>query len=282
MRIRAAIALALFVFGCAGWRNDGEPVRVMTFNIRLNLASDGVNAWPNRKDAVARLIDTDTDLAGLQEALPEQLTDLDGLLPDFARFGSGRGADLRGEASAILYRKTRFELLQHDTFWLSETPTVPGSKGWDAAYQRIVTWGKLRDRKTGAIFFHFNTHLDNVGVVARREGTRLLLATVDRIAERTPTILTGDFNTVPESEPYRLVIENGFVDAMTATRSPHLGPTSTWNAFKAIEPERRIDFVFVRGGVDVLRHAILPDTIDGRFPSDHLPVVAAIRIPSLL
>lgn len=277
MRRRAIAILSLLLFSCAasGWREGGQPVRVMTFNIRLNLASDGENAWPNRKEAVANIIQR-ADLVGLQEALPEQLADLDRLLPQFGRLGVGRATDLAGEHSAILYRRARFEVLEHDTFWLSETPHVPGSKGWDAAYERIVTWGKLRDRGTGATFFHFNTHLDHVGGAARREGTRLLLANMARMAGNAPTILTGDFNAVPESEPYRLVTESGLRDAFLATRDRHRGPESTWNAFKAIEPGRRIDFVFVRG-FDVLKHEILADTFDGRFPSDHLPVVAEVR-----
>jgi endonuclease/exonuclease/phosphatase family metal-dependent hydrolase len=278
VRSRISILFSLLLLACVGWRTSDAPIRAMTFNIRLNLASDGENAWPNRKEAVASMIRShDADLVGLQEALPEQLADVDRLLPQFGRFGVGRASDLAGEHSAILYRKDRFDVLQHDTFWLSETPGVPGSKGWDAAYERIVTWGKLRDRRTGKIFFHFNTHLDHVGVVARREGTRLLLSSITRIAGDAPTILTGDFNAVSESEPYRLVTESGLRDAFFASRDRHRGPLSTWNAFKAIEPGRRIDFIFVRRA-EVLKHEILPDTFDGRFPSDHLPVVAEVRI----
>ncbi len=252
----------------------------MTFNIRLNLSSDRENAWPHRKEAVASMIRFHgADLVGVQEALPEQLEDLDARLPHFGRFGVGRAADRRGEASAIFYRKSRFEVLRQDTFWLSETPGVAGSKGWDAAYERIVTWGELRDRRTGAVFFHFNTHLDHVGVVARREGTRLLLRKIAEIAgERTPVVLTGDFNAPPDSEPYRLVVANGFEDSFARSRCPHHGPTSTWNGFTAIEPGRRIDFIFVRDVAAVLQHAVLSDTFDGRFPSDHLPVIAEMRI----
>lgn len=255
-------------------------LRVMTFNIRLNLASDGLNAWPRRKEAVAALIRLhDVDLVGLQEALPEQLVDLDALLPHLARFGSGRSAERLGEFSAVYYRKDRFELLDSDTFWLSETPSIPGSKGWDAAYERIATWGKLRDRRTGSVFFHFNTHLDHIGRQARREGARLIMRTIAQIAGGdTPVILTGDFNDVPGSEAYRIVTERGFQDARDVTRCPAHGPDSTWNGFKAIEPGRRIDFVFVRGVPAILQHAILSDTLEGRFPSDHLPVVAELQL----
>lgn len=278
--MRQIVALALLLASCTTSRPVDIPLRVMSYNIRLDLASDGPNAWPHRKDAVANLIRSHrADLVGLQEALPAQLADLAARLPQFGRFGAGRTAERSGEHSAILYRRDRFEVLQSDTFWISETPDIPGSKGWDAAYERVATWGKLRDRASGQVFFVFNTHLDHVGEVARREGTRLLLARIDQIAVEHPVILTGDFNAPPDSEPYTIVTGSSFRDAMLVSRSPHHGPSSTWTAFRAIEPGRRIDFVFVRGGIDVLGHAILSDTThDGRFPSDHLPVIAEVSI----
>lgn len=278
----ATLVLVAFVWACASSRTpvDDVPLRVMTFNIRLNLASDGANAWPHREELVASMIRFHgADLVGLQEALPEQLEDLARLLPQFGRIGVGRDQDGNGEASAILYRKDRFDVIRSGTFWLSETPEVEGSKGWDAAYPRIVSWGELRDRTTGARFFHFNTHLDHVGVVARREGTRLLLRNLDSLVPGdTPVILTGDFNATAEEEPHQLITAAGLQDAFVGTAAAHHGPTSTWNAFKAIEPGRRIDFIFVRSVGKILQHAILSDTFDGRFPSDHLPVLAEMRI----
>lgn len=277
--MRRLLPLLLLLTACASAVRDDPSLRVMTFNIRLNLASDGVNAWPHRKDAVAGLIrERSADLVGLQEALPEQLSDLDARLPRLARFGDGRSAERLGEFSAIYYRRDRFDLLAHGTFWLSETPEVAGSKGWDAAFERIVTWGKLRDRQSNATFFYFNTHFDHVGKTARRESARLLMSRIEQIAGPAPVIVTGDFNDLPQSEAYAIITAGGLGDAMLSTRSPHQGPSSTWNAFKAIEPGRRIDFIFTRG-FSVLSHAIVPDRIDGeRFPSDHLPVIAEVRV----
>ena len=275
---RLALAL-LLITGCATGPVTTEPsIRVMTYNIRLNLASDGPNAWPHRRDAVASLIRFhEADLLGVQEALPEQLVDLDARLPEYGRFGVGRTAERSGEHSAIYYRRDRFEVLQHDTFWLSETPELAGSKGWDGAYERIATWGHLRDRRTGARFYHFNTHLDHIGKVARLEGTRLITARIAELTGDAPVIVTGDFNDVPSSPSYATMTAL-LRDAFTVSQIPHHGPMSTWNAFRAIEPDRRIDFIFVRG-FDVLRHGILSETIDGvRFPSDHLPVVAEVTV----
>lgn len=271
---------ALLISACATSTTPPPAVRVMTYNIRLNLASDGPNAWPHRKDAVAGLIEAHrADLIGVQEALPDQLLDLDALLPAHARFGTGRSAGRSGEHTAIFYRRDRFDLLEHDTFWLSESPNVAGSKGWDAAYERIATWGKLRDRRSSSTFYIFNTHFDHVGRVARRESAKLLAARIDAIAGSAPVILTGDFNDVPRSEAYEILVASGLKDAIGVTRTASRGPDSTWNAFRAIDPGRRIDFVFVRGPIEVLEHAIDPRTLDdGRFPSDHLPVVVEIRM----
>ena len=273
------LPLLLLVAACATSPAKDPSLRVMTYNIRLNLASDGPNAWPHRKDAVASLVrDHSIDLLGVQEALPDQLADLDERLPRLGRFGEGRTAQRLGEFTAIYYRKDRFDVIDAGTFWLSETPEVPGSKGWDAAYERIVTWGKLRDRQSGATFFYFNTHFDHIGRIARRESARLLTARIAQLAGSSPVIVTGDFNDLPDGEPYAIITGSGLSDAMLSTRSPHEGPSSTWNGFKAIEPGRRIDFIFTRG-FDVIRHATLSDMIDGqRFPSDHLPVIAEVRI----
>ncbi len=277
--MKRCLPLLLLIAACATTPAPNSSLRVMTYNIRLNLASDGPNAWPHRKDAVAGLVrDQSIDLLGVQEALPEQLADLDAQLPRLGRFGEGRTAERLGEFTAIYFRRDRFDVLDAGTFWLSETPEVPGSRGWDAAYERIVTWGKLRDRQSGTTFFHFNTHFDHVGRIARRESARLLVSRITSLAGSSPVIVTGDFNDLPEGEPYAIITGSGLSDAMLSARAAHRGPSSTWNAFKAIEPGRRIDFIFTRG-FDVTSHAILPGMIDGtRFPSDHLPVVAEVRI----
>ena len=265
-----------------------DTIRVMSFNIRFDNPADGEDAWPKRRDKAASMLSFHrADLAGLQEALPGQIADLEAALPSFAWFGAGRSAARDGEHCPILYRKDRFAVLAHDTFWLSLTPEAAGSRSWDAAFPRIVTWGRLRDLRTGRVLHAFNTHFDHVGVVARRESALLLLRRIAEIAgPEGPVVVVGDLNTTPDSEPYRALTTPAaagaapaLVDAFSATACPHHGPTSTWNGFQAIAaPGRRIDFVLVRPGVEVLRHAILSDTFDGRFPSDHLPVLAELRI----
>ncbi len=284
----AIIALSLFILtGSNGAVSPQKQLpttpylRVMSFNIRYDEPRDKENAWPNRKELVGSMIRFHrADLVGVQEALKHQLKDLEQLLPEFAWLGVGRDdGNEAGEFSAILYRKDRFTLVENATFWLSETPSVPGSKGWDAAFPRIVTWAKFKDNSSSKTFFHFNTHFDHRGVRAREESARLLLERIERIAGRTPVIVTGDFNFNEVSTGYKiLVAKDSLRDARYASQHGHHGPTSTFSEFKALVSEWRIDYVMVKGSVKVLQHGALADTWDGRFPSDHLPVLAEVLI----
>lgn len=258
-----------------------KPLRVMSFNIRYDEPRDKENAWPNRKELVASMIRFHrADLVGVQEALKHQLEDLEKLLPGYHWVGVGRDDGKEaGEFSAILYRKSRLAIIENATFWLAEKPSVPGSKGWDAAFPRIVTWAKFQDSASGKTFFHFNTHFDHRGVRAREESARLLLERIESIAGSTPLIVTGDFNFNEASTGYKILVgKDSLRDARYASQHGHHGPTSTFNEFKALVPEWRIDYVMVKGSVKVLQHGALADTWDGQFPSDHLPVLAEVLI----
>jgi endonuclease/exonuclease/phosphatase family metal-dependent hydrolase len=261
------------------------PLRVMTFNVRYNNPGDSLDAWPHRREGVAGLIRFhDPDLVGLQEPQRNQLDDLQRLLPEYAWFGLPRAdGNPRDEYSAILYRTDRLELLSQGTFWLSETPDVPASRGWDTSLPRIATWGRFRDRTTGDTILHVNTHFDHIGVRAREESARLVKRWLAADGAGLPVVLTGDFNTPPGSAPIQLLLDAStpprLNDAISVSAEPPYGPSSTWNGFQAIEPERRIDFVFVGDRVRVLEHGTLAETLDGRhFPSDHLPVMAEIVV----
>lgn len=265
-----------------------SSMRALSFNIRYANPNDGFNYWDNRKELVASMIRFhEADVVGLQEALRRQLDELSELMPDYAWFGVCRtdgstSPDPDNEFSAIFYRKSRLELLEGNTFWLSETPDEIGSKGWDAALPRIATWAKFKDKITGKVFFHFNTHFDHRGEKARVESAKLILEKVAAIAGETPSVITGDFNANDTSMPYRQLVDeqnsNHLLDAMLITQTPHHGPEGTWtNSFQFPGvPDSRIDYVFVKNGVKVLKHAILSDSWSGRLPSDHLPVLAEI------
>lgn len=267
-------------------QTDLESFRAMTFNIRYDNPGDGENAWPNRQELAAGMIRFhEADIIGLQEALLHQLHDLENLLPEFSRIGVGRDADGGGEFSAILYRTNRFEVLDTQTFWLSNTPDIAGSAGWDAVLPRIATYARFLDKFTENVFIVVNTHFDHIGEIARFNSAQLILDTIGELAEDNPVIVMGDLNTTDRDQPYQVLTNNEFasgrvlLDGYYHSEEPHHGPSSTWNGFQEIIPERRIDFIFASNDARQIRHGILSDRVDGRFPSDHLPVVSDILLP---
>ncbi len=275
----ALLAAALF---SAQSSQAANRLQVLSYNIRYNTPADGENAWPLRKDKVAQLVsDLEPDLCGFQEALIGQVRDLQQRLPDFDWVGVGRNdGEEQGEFTPVFYRRERLELLAARTFWLSEAPEAPGSKSWDAALPRIVTWARFRDRRTETEFYFFNTHFDHRGVEARQQSALLLAERLPALAGAAPFLLAGDFNFDERSRPYRLLTaaESPFRDARYASRTPHRGPTASFNDWRALRPEEsRIDYLFVSKEVQVHAHRILDTRFDGRFPSDHLPVWAQVE-----
>ena len=262
----------------------------MTFNIRLPHPGDGIYYWDERRPHVASVIQFhQADLVGVQEAHRRQLDEMVADMPEYEWFGVCRTEGSThpnpdGEFSAILYCKDRFERLDGNTFWLSETPDVPGSKGWDAALPRIVTWAKFKDKLTGKIFFHFNTHFDHIGEVARLESSKLILQKMKTIAGEMPVIVTGDFNSYETDPPYLAMIDSSstyhVTDAITISKLPHHGPLATFAGNFQISGmiDHRIDYIFVRKKIEVIRHGILSDSWNGNLASDHLPVLAEIKI----
>jgi endonuclease/exonuclease/phosphatase family metal-dependent hydrolase len=266
---------------------DNDAFRVMTYNIRYagNEETDGVNAWSKRKNLVASMIRFHhADIVGVQEALLLQLDDLTELLPGYTWVGVGRDdGENKGEFSAILFRNDRFETIKHSTFWLSDTPDKP-SMGWDAAFPRVVTWAEVKDKEDGKTFFIFNTHYDHIGEIARVNSSKLLKKRIAEIVDDQSIIVMGDFNTQDSSEAYEILTnkenEKPFLyDAQFVSKSAHHGSHVTFNDFgTAIEPGNKIDFIFVSEDVEVLQHGVIDELVDGRYPSDHMPVLAEIKI----
>ena len=278
-RLGAAV-LACLLGACAAI--DPAPtleLTVATYNLRLDLLSDGLDAWPRRRDAVISLIQRHGfDVLGTQEGLAHQIDAL-ARMPGYQVVGVGRDDGVRaGEFSAIVYRADRFERLASGDFWLSETPDRP-SKGWDArCCNRIATWVRLRDRASRRAFVVLSVHFDHEGTVARRESARLVSARLRELAGAEPVLAIGDFNATPDSEPVALMTL-ALRDAHTQSITPPTGPAGTFNGFRhdAVAADR-IDYIFVGPGWTVLRHATIDDKSGGRYPSDHLPVAARLRL----
>ncbi|PWN07681.1 endonuclease/exonuclease/phosphatase family protein [Rhodohalobacter mucosus] len=270
-----------------GSEQDSEDVvRIMSYNIRFDNPDDGINSWPNRSHHVSHLIEEKyrPDLIGVQEALVHQLEELQDALENYFWVGAGRSDGNRGgEFSPIFYNSNKFGLLQTNTFWLSETPDIPGSLSWDAAITRVVTWARFKEKTTGREFILFNTHFDHMGTESRKESAALLLNEAKRISGGIPFVITGDLNITEESDVYEILKNDPAVkDARYASNTGHQGPTASFNNWMELrEPESRIDYIFVKSDIEVLRHQIADDRYNDRFPSDHLPVIADIHLPEV-
>lgn len=280
-----AILLGAGIYGNASAQTPQQSITVNwgTFNIRYDNPDDKENNWKFRKDRVAEFIRQEKlDVVGMQEVLHNQLEDLKSRLPEYAEVGIGReDGKQQGEYAPIFYRKDRFKLLDSNTFWLSQYPDSVGFIGWDGACTRIATWAKLEDKSTGKIFLAVNTHMDHVGVEARRKGALLIIERIQDIVGNRPAVLTGDFNVDDTSEAYRTLTTNDFVlkDAYK-TADVKEGVNYTFHDFEKIPVEERekIDFIFVTPQIKVSRSWIPKENPDGKgVLSDHNPQLATLQ-----
>jgi endonuclease/exonuclease/phosphatase family metal-dependent hydrolase len=275
------LLIALFMVAAGMQQTNAQQMNVATFNLRYDNPKDSGNLWKDRRQAVSSLIRFhDFDIFGTQEALKNQLDDVAAALPGYTYYGKGRddGQDA-GEHSAIFFKKDKFKLLDKGDFWLSETPDKPGL-GWDATCcNRICSWVRLEDVKTKKSFYFFNVHYDHQGKVARRESSKLVLAKIAAIAGKQPAILTGDFNARRESEPYKLLAASNQVkDAVTEVKVPY-ALNSSYNGFgRDLDAEGVIDHIFVTPQFTASKWGILTDTYQGKFPSDHFPVMTVLQL----
>lgn len=265
-----------------------EMLKIMSFNILCEDKSSNEHDWHLRKKYIASIVRFHKlDVIGFQEPFMSQVLDLKQLLFEFDWCGVGADdGKNKGFINAIFYKKSRFDLLESSSFFLSDTPDKP-SKGWDSSFNRTVTWAKFYDKKTKKTFFFFNTHFDYYGEEARNNSAMLIRKKISEIANDYPFVVTGDFNLFPTlggDDTYKLLtskVKNtkSLIDAQKSTFFPHHGPTGTWSGFKeAGQPGIKPDYIFVGKNVKVINHGVLADTFDGNFPSDHLPVIAEINI----
>lgn len=256
-----------------------NTINVASFNLRMDTPKDGINAWVHRKDFVKHLIQYhDLDLIGTQEGYIHQIQDILEA-PGYAYYGVGRDdGDTAGEHSAILYKKDRFRIVDSGDFWLSETPDKPGL-GWDATCcNRICSWARFEDIRSRQIFYVFNVHFDHQGVLARKESGKLMVQKIKEIADGAPVICTGDFNSLPDSQQIA-AMRSILNDSYDITELSPYGPVGTASGFLLDAPfKNRIDYIFVSRQFKVLTYAALTDLKDGRYPSDHLPVVSKLLL----
>lgn len=258
-----------------------QEFSAMTYNIRLDIASDGENAWSNRKEFLLSQIKFYApDVLGTQEGLPNQIEYIKNELSDYQMIGNGREGGNKGEYSAIFYNTKTFKLIQEGTFWLSDTPEKV-SKGWDAAYLRVCTYGLFKINKSGRKIWIVNTHLDNEGKTARENGINLIVKRINELNTKNyPIVLMGDFNSNPESELI-VSLKTKMYDTREISETIPFGPEKTFNAFKFnMLPTERIDYIFVSDSkkIRVLKYAVPTDNLNMKYPSDHFPVYTKLKL----
>jgi endonuclease/exonuclease/phosphatase family metal-dependent hydrolase len=262
-----------------------EPLLVMTFNIRYGTAKDGENDWSARRSMLFEVVrDANADLIGLQEALDFQIDEILSAVPGYAVVGVGRddGAE-KGEYSAILFRKDRFHVAEAGTFWFSDTPSVVASKSWGNNITRICTWARFIDRD-GRGFYHFNLHLDHQSQPSRERSTVLLRGRIDTRSTPDPVIVTGDFNVGEGNAALQtLTVPGGagapaFLDTFRVLHAD-AKTVGTFSGFKfGTEGADKIDYVLVQPGAEVMSAEIVRFSRNNRYPSDHFPVTARVRL----
>ena len=257
-------------------------LKVMSYNVRLSVANDSLNAWPLRRGASERMLQLERPaLLGLQEACPDQVEYFDTVLPQYHRLGVGReDGKAEGEMMAIYFDTTIFDLEDWGSFWLSETPDVP-SLGWDAACKRTCTWAVLLLRQSGKRLLFLDTHLDHMGVVAREQEVRQIADSI--------VLLTADFNAGAANrifKPLKAILNearenapvsdheytfNGFGSVQTVAEHRQQNPGEDY------EDQVVIDHIFY-SNVQPLSFRVLRDDYGVPFISDHFPVVFEARL----
>ncbi len=274
------LGLMLIVFSVTTLLSQ-ETIRLMTYNIKLDYPKEGENSWNNRKDWMLGQIQFYApDIFGVQEAMPNQMTYMDSTLTSYSFVGVGRDdGENEGEFSAIFYNVNKFKILESATFWLSQTPDKV-SMGWDAVCNRVCTYALFEDLESKKQFWVFNTHFDHVGKEARKNSVALILEKIKHLnSKNRPLVLMGDFNLEPETEPIQ-TIKTLLNDSKEVSVIKPFGPSGTFNNFEFDKPvTRRIDFIFVsKNNIRVNKYAILSDSKDLKYPSDHLPVFVEIEL----
>ncbi len=256
------------------------PLSVMSFNIRYGTAADGDDHWKFRKPkTISALQKRKPELIGLQETLDFQIDEILQGLQGYQTAGVGRDdGKSKGEFSAIVFDANRLRLLRSDTFWLSDTPGVVASKSWGNRVVRVCTWAYFKDLRTGKFFYFYNMHLDHESQPSREKSVELVLKRISERGTSDPVIIAGDFNAGEDNPAIKAVKDAGWRDTFRVLY-PDVKEVGTFSGFNPEFGKDKIDYVFVDAKTDVLSAEIVKDKVDGRWISDHAPVVARVRLP---
>lgn len=254
-------------------------IKVFSYNLRCDVDSDGINAFRRRYPYVKeRLEHHKPDVIGFQEILPHMRDWLCENLDGYTIAGVGRGVNLDDESNVIAFRTDKFMLVSLDTFWLSDTPNIPGSRfsSDQSTCPRICTAAVLKHRESDGMFRLYNTHLDHVGEMAQMQGLSQILQRISKDSgeKNLPYILTGDFNNVPESTLIKSALAYKSGEMKEATE----GTGGTFHNFGRHENPHKIDYIFTTAPFDIEKSCVITDSKDGVYMSDHYPVCAYIEV----
>jgi endonuclease/exonuclease/phosphatase family metal-dependent hydrolase len=272
---------------CLSCNTQDKPheLKVITFNIRFDNPGDAPNDWKNRIPVVRDYLNAELpDIMGVQEALYHQNEDILEMLPGYAYLGTGRDDGKRsGEFSPIFYNTGKLEVVGHSQFWLSETPDVPGSIGWEAILPRVVTWARFKHIDSQNEFYVFNTHYSHVSDLARKMSMEFMSEKIQEIAGDEPVIVTGDFNITKGSELYNHMVnhlkeQNNLNNAELIALNIVPPVDNTFNGYRDDVNPRVIDYIFVNHHFDVKKYAVDTYKQDSLFVSDHWPVRVSLQL----
>ncbi|MFB4162244.1 endonuclease/exonuclease/phosphatase family protein [Alteribacillus sp. JSM 102045] len=271
-------------FASKGSYSSKTDLTVMSFNLRfLNTSDPSPHTWEERRSTVRQVIRKEQpDIFGTQEAVYQQVKDVDEDLPNYDWIGLGREGGDKGEFMAVYYDQTRFTPMEYDHYWLSDTPDVVGSTSWGNSVPRMVTWVKFLDTKTDEQFYFVNTHFDHMSEEARQKSAKLISEKIEEFDQELPVLLTGDFNAGPDSEPYDILTKEGpFVDTWTEADTvvnENLGTFNGFNDPTGGGPDNRIDWILSNEKVTTNTTEIVNYQKNSQYPSDHFPVVADVTL----
>ena len=258
---------------------EKKKYNIISYNIRYDNKWDKKNLWTLRKHRLSQLLkDYDPSIFGIQEGLIPQVEWIDSTLENYNYVGVGRDDGMvKGEFCAIYFDTTQYEVLENSTFWLSDLPNQV-SVGWDAALERICTYGLFKKKMSGEMIWVFNTHFDHVGIRARKKSSELIIKKIKELnTQLLPVVLMGDFNTNPNSDPIK-ILKNELQDALEISSTGLRGPKGTFNGFDIKHPmDNRIDYIFVKD-IEVISYRHIDDRLNNnRHISDHLPVMITVQ-----
>lgn len=272
MKLNALLFFLVLVI--SSFSVSGQKIDVMTYNILYASFDSGPHSWDQRRQGIYTIV-KGHDFVGMQEVLPVQITDImENTEGQYAALFRTRDADpTSGEGSPILYNKSRWKVLNSGYYWLSDTPLVPGSNTWGAAFNRILTFAFFSDTSSGDSILVINTHFDHISQFAREKSIALILDKFGKYFSSMPVVFMGDLNSLPDNPVYtRIANETDLADSWLKAKTPEQTNGASFHGYTCGKPSERIDYIFTSPFLDIISSKVLYTQYNAEYPSDHFPV----------